>query len=187
MRSPKYPSSTRRSLSSALAQDQVDGGRQRGLERRAETVGERAQLAHLGPDHDDLVRLAEGGEEACDTQLVQAELASRGLEIARDESMHGPRASAGSHGVYDHRLGTAFEVRKRVQARGAGVDRRHAALQAPEHVVPEAVVAVPGVAEADGSHENVNAPCGTPLAVARCTVQTRHASCERTTWNSSTG
>ena len=152
---------------------------------QAETVGGRAQLAHLGSDHDDLRRFSQGGE-ACDAQLVHAELASRSSEIARDESMHSPRARRFAHGVTTTTTGAAFEVGSAFRP---AVRRRPPprSPQAPVHVVPEAVVAVPGVAEADDSHENVNAPQGAPWPVARCTVQTRQASCERTTWNSSTG
>jgi hypothetical protein len=39
--------------------------------------------------------------------------------------VHGPDAAACPHGVDDHRLGAAFEVGKRVEARRAAVERRH--------------------------------------------------------------
>ena len=67
----------------------------------------------------------------------------------------------------------------------------HAALaQAPVDVLAEAVVAVPGVAEADDARARSperELAAGAPRVVATWTVQTRQASCERTMWKSSTG
>ena len=94
--------------------------------------------------------------------------------------------------VDEHCLGASLEQRHRVEAGCAGVERadvrREAALlaQLPQDVQPEAVVALPEGFRSTG--------CARPrwsitewklvaLSVWRkCTVQTRHASCERTTW-----
>jgi hypothetical protein len=101
---------------------------------------------------------------------VQAELAARGAQVGGEEPVDGADTTAGARGVDEHRLGAAVEVRARVQARGAGVDRLDAAVaQATVDVLAEAVVAVPGVAEADdarGAHPNVNCRRGAPRTVA---------------------
>ena len=86
-----------------------------------------------------------------------------GARSAGASLLHGPDGSAGPDGVDEHRLGAALEVGERVEPGRAGVERVDAsAAQAPEHVEPEPVVAVPGVAEADdahrAAHQNVNSP-----------------------------
>jgi hypothetical protein len=120
---------------------------------------------------------------------MQAVLAAGRLEVGRLQTMEAADAPAGAHGVDDDRLGAALEVTEGAQARRAGVERASVAGaqvalgQAAEHVQSEAVVAVPGIAEADDvrGHQSVKLPRRAPLASATCTVQTRHASWERTT------
>ena len=128
------------------------------------------QLADLGSDQDDVRLGVERREQAGDTQFVQAELSTGWFQIARHESMDGAYARPGPHRVDEHRPGAVLEVPERVQAGRAGVDRLDVWGKAQEDVVPEAVVAVPGVAEADharAAHRNVKAPRGAPFVSAR--------------------
>ena len=120
-----------------FTEDEPRGGRDRGQDRRGQLMGEGLNPANLGADQDELRRREargrpERGQQDGQAQLVQAELAARGREVAGQHATDGAGRPRPTERVDDHRLAATLEVAERAEARDPGVEQLHPAGERAE-------------------------------------------------------